>query len=109
MDLPSDPWMNFCSATFCSACLIYQCNIITQLNPNATLTFLYNVSDYSGVRYAHQPHVRAKKYSDQFVSSTPVCPKDMVSVWTKEELPTALIDIPNKKKVSCISWKAKTC
>ena len=106
MDLPSDPWMHNCSATFCSACLIYQCNIITQLNPNATLTFLYNASglvNFSGVGYAQWPHVRTKKYSDQFVSSTPVCPKDMVSVWTKKELPTALIDIPNKKKVNCIT------
>lgn len=105
MDLPNDPWMHNCSATFCSACLIYQCNIITQLNPDATLTFLYNASglvDFSGVGYAHQSHVRTRK-SNRAVESTTVCPKDMVSVWTKNELPTALIDIPNKKKV-CMDY-----
>ena len=105
MELPSDPWMYNCSATFCSACLIYQCNIITQLNPDATLTFLYNASglvDFSGVGYAHRSHVRTKKVSNQVVASTAVCPKDMVSVWTKNKSPTVLIDIPSKKKVSCI-------
>ena len=96
--------MSYCSVTFCSACLIHQCNIITHLNPNATLTFLYNDSnnlvDFSGVGHTHRSHVRTKKYGHQVVAATAVCPNDMVTVWEKKGIPTALIDIPNRKKVT---------
>ena len=33
------------------------------------------------------------------VPVTTMCPSEMVSFWTKRTLPTALIDVPNKKKV----------
>ena len=95
--------MSKCSVTFCSACLIHQCNIVTQFDPNAALVFLYNdfnLGGISAVEYAHQSRVFTKRYDQELIRATSVCPSEMVSVWTKNGVPTALIDIPNKKKVS---------
>lgn len=93
--------MSNCSATFCSACLLHQCDITAQLNPNATLTFLYNASqsiDLSTVGSTHMSHKRRQ------VAAITVCPNDMVSFWKLKKrlrrITVAHIDIPNKKKVS---------
>ena len=69
------------------------------MNPNATLTFIYNASDLvdsSSVEYTHL--LREKKFG-HWPATTAACPSDIVSFWTKKEIPTILIDIPNRKKV----------
>lgn len=92
--------MSNCSVTLCSACLMHQCNITAQLNPNATVTFLYNASDsavdFSAVGYTDL--LRKKKFTRQYGTAA-VCPSDIVSAWKRKELPIILIDIPNRKKV----------
>ena len=95
--------MSKCSLTFCSACLIHQCYIATQFYPNTTLVFLYNASNLDGIsaiKSTHQSHVFTKRYEPEITEVTSVCPSEMVSFWTRNGIPTALIDIPNKKKVT---------